>query len=216
MFRQKQSILTKIIIFPGHDKHTAYHSSVTYDGECRKRPSGHMWARKIQISPRIKASLPADMISRHGKIYTRTEKFRIRVRMRSLIWDFTVRIGEGNKFFFFFSFVCFYWGFYGPVNPVGSCRARSVYLTTLLLPAWSTKRLTRNWQLLFLNQRKGENVRRKYFMINLHERMLPTRRVEPASFWSPVGRACKWATESGSFCPFANGKQSQFWQSCHH
>ena len=23
--------------------------------------------------------------------------------------------------------------FYGPVNPVGSCRARSVYLTTLLL-----------------------------------------------------------------------------------
>ena len=23
--------------------------------------------------------------------------------------------------------------FYGPVNPMGSCRARSVYLTTLLL-----------------------------------------------------------------------------------
>ena len=32
----------------------------------------------------------------------------------------------------------------------------------------------RNWQLPFLNQRKGENDRRKYFMINLHERMLPT------------------------------------------
>ena len=26
----------------------------------------------------------------------------------------------------------------------------------------------------YLNQRKGENDRRKYFMINLHERMLPT------------------------------------------
>ena len=26
----------------------------------------------------------------------------------------------------------------------------------------------------FLNQRKGENDRKKYFMINLHERMLPT------------------------------------------
>ena len=26
----------------------------------------------------------------------------------------------------------------------------------------------------FLNQRKGENDRRKYFMINLHKRMLPT------------------------------------------
>ena len=38
----------------------------------------------------------------------------------------------------------------------------------------------RNWQLPFLNQQKGENDCRKYFMINLHERMLPT--------WSPVGR----------------------------
>ena len=42
----------------------------------------------------------------------------------------------------------------------------------------------------FLNQRKGENDRRKYFMINLHERMLPTSaRVEPTTSWSPVGRA---------------------------
>ena len=31
----------------------------------------------------------------------------------------------------------------------------------------------RNWQLPFLNQRKGENDPRKYFMINLHGRMLP-------------------------------------------
>ena len=29
--------------------------------------------------------------------------------------------------------VCFVLGFYGPVNPMGSCRARSVYLTTRLL-----------------------------------------------------------------------------------
>ena len=33
----------------------------------------------------------------------------------------------------------------------------------------------RNWQLLFLNQPKGENDHRKKF--NLHERILPTRRV---------------------------------------
>ena len=47
----------------------------------------------------------------------------------------------------------------------------------------------RNWQLPFLNQRKGENDRRKYFMINLHERMLPTSAgVEPATSLSPVGR----------------------------
>ena len=47
----------------------------------------------------------------------------------------------------------------------------------------------RNWQLPFLNQQKEENDRRKYFMINLHERMLPTSvGVEPTTSWSPVGR----------------------------
>ena len=50
----------------------------------------------------------------------------------------------------------------------------------------------------FLNQRKGENDRRKYFMINLRERMLPTSAgVEPATSWSPVGRASNCATEAG-------------------
>ena len=44
-------------------------------------------------------------------------------------------------------------------------------------------------ELPFLNQRKGENDRRKYFMINLYERTLPTSAgVEPATSWSPVGR----------------------------
>ena len=63
--------------------------------------------------------------------------------------------------------------FYGPVNPMGSCWARSVYLTTRLLgrlspvsgwPVLGTF-FRQNWQLPFLNQRKGENDRRKYFMI---------------------------------------------------
>ena len=35
-----------------------------------------------------------------------------------------------SLFFFFFFFVL---RFYGQVNPIGSCRARSVYLSTLLL-----------------------------------------------------------------------------------
>ena len=49
--------------------------------------------------------------------------------------------------------------------------------------------LSGNWQLPFLNQLKGENDRRKYFTINLHERMLPTLAgVEPVTSWSPVGR----------------------------
>ena len=73
--------------------------------------------------------------------------------------------------------------FYGPVNPVGSCRARSVYLTTHLLgrlshvsgqPVLCTFFRQKLTTALLLNQGKGEDDRRKYFMINLHERMLPT------------------------------------------
>ena len=40
----------------------------------------------------------------------------------------------------------------------------------------------RNWQLSVLNQRKRENDRRKYFMINLQERVLPdSAGIEPAT-----------------------------------
>ena len=67
--------------------------------------------------------------------------------------------------------------------------AVSVPKQTFTGQALSSKRLTsicansftRNLQMPFLNQRKGENDRRKYFMINLHERILPTSTgVEPA------------------------------------
>ena len=58
-----------------------------------------------------------------------------------------------------------------------------------------TKGVIRNWQLPFLNQRRGrgggggKNDRRKYFMIYLHERMLLTSAgVEHATSWSPVAR----------------------------
>ena len=78
---------------------------------------------------------------------------------------------------------------------MGLCRARSVYLTTRLLGRLSSKRLINIVHILspetdnFVNQRKGENDRRKYFMINLQERMLPTSAgIEPATSWSPVGR----------------------------
>ena len=54
--------------------------------------------------------------------------------------------------------------FYGPVSP---CWARSVFLTTLSLGRFSPlssspvcAQSARNWQLPFLNQRKGENDRR--------------------------------------------------------
>ena len=99
--------------------------------------------------------------------------------------------------------------FYGQVNPLGSCRAQSVYLTTVFLNRLSSlsERLTstlahsvaRNWRLPFLNQRKGDNDRRKYFIIHLPERMLPDPAViEGATSWSSVGRAASdWATEAG-------------------
>ena len=57
----------------------------------------------------------------------------------------------------------------------------------------------RNWQLPFLNQKKGENDRTKYFLINLYERMLPiSAGVKPATSWSPVGCASNWVTKASS------------------
>ena len=42
---------------------------------------------------------------------------------------------------------------------------------------------TRNWQLPFLNQRKGENDLGKYFMINLYENIL----TDPAGIKTATG-----------------------------
>ena len=70
-----------------------------------------------------------------------------------------------------YNYVClFVLRFYGPINPMGSCRARSVYLTTfywtgLVLQAvkqYCAHSFARNWQL-------GENGHRKYFKINFHK-----------------------------------------------
>ena len=63
---------------------------------------------------------------------------------------------------------------------------------TFTVQALSSKRITSIVHILFpetavLDQRKGENDLRKYFMVNLHERMLPTQQVvKPATSWSPV------------------------------
>ena len=51
-----------------------------------------------------------------------------------------------------------------------------------------------NWQLLFLNQKKGENDGRKYFMINLNERIAQDQRIEPTTSGSQVG----WASDGAS------------------
>ena len=60
------------------------------------------------------------------------------------------------------------------------------------LPVLSAHSFANDWQLPFLNQRKGENGHRNYFMTNLHERMLPdlthTRWmcIWPARWFDPV------------------------------
>ena len=83
--------------------------------------------------------------------------------------------------------------FSGPVNPMGSCQARSVYLTTRLLGRLSpsSERLTMIIVHILLPDTYNtlpsricrENDRRKYFAINLHERMLPV--LAELNLWPP-------------------------------
>ena len=57
------------------------------------------------------------------------------------------------------------------------------------LQVLSAHSFANNWQLPFLNQQKGENGRKKNFMTDLHERMLPDVRIEPATVRIPGRRA---------------------------
>ena len=100
---------------------------------------------------------------------------------------------------------CLCWGFTAQST---HRRAQSVYLTTLLLGRLSplfkavnqywAHSFPRNWQLPFLEQRKEENNRRKYLMVNLNKSMLPTwdGGMELATR-SPAGCTSNWATEAG-------------------
>ena len=65
--------------------------------------------------------------------------------------------------------------------PYGSCCSWAGLLGSLQVPILSSHYFVSNWQLLFLNHRKGETGRRNYFMTNLHEIMLPDVRIEPAT-----------------------------------
>ena len=67
------------------------------------------------------------------------------------------------------------------------------------LPVLTAHSFVSTWQLLFLNQRKGENGHRNYFMIKLHERMLPDVRIEPVTICIAGGRTSNRATVTGTF-----------------
>ena len=114
---------------------------------------------------------------------------------------------------------CLCW-FYGPVNPKGSCRVWSVYLTTRLLGRLSplsvnqsrAHSFARNWQLPFLNQWKGESDRRKYFTINLHERLLPNSaglNLRPPGLH--LDGASNWATDAGKAHHEVHCEQSELY-----
>ena len=66
------------------------------------------------------------------------------------------------------------------------------------LPVHSAHSFASNWQLPFLNQRKGENGRRNNFKTKLHERMLLYVRIEPTTIHIPGGRAFDRATVPGT------------------
>ena len=66
------------------------------------------------------------------------------------------------------------------------------------LQVLSAHSFTNNWQLPFLNQRKGENGRKNYFMTNLHKGMLPNVRIESANFHILGRRASDRAIAPGS------------------
>ena len=94
--------------------------------------------------------------------------------------------------------------FYCPVNPMGSCRARSVYLSILLLGRLSplsefcADSFARNWQQPFLNQRRGVRDHRQYIVIKSPWKnvAVPTG-IESTTSWLPVGRTSSWTIEAG-------------------
>ena len=95
--------------------------------------------------------------------------------------------------------------FYAPSTHLGSFRAGQLSYphcswANLLgsLQVLSAHSFANNWQLPFLNQWKGENGRKNDFMTNLHKRMLPDVRIEPATIRTPGRRASDRAITTGN------------------
>ena len=102
--------------------------------------------------------------------------------MRRLICTFVVHIWHRQVFsgrWLHWCFVAFQ-HFSGHVRR-GHLTYPHCFWASLLgsLPVLSAHSFASNWQLPFLNQQKGENGCRNYFMTNLHGRMLPDVRIEP-------------------------------------
>ena len=97
--------------------------------------------------------------------------------------------------------------FYGPVNPMGSCRARSVYLTTRLLGRLSP--LTSIVHILlpetdncpsWISGRERMTVENISWSISMKECWLPRRGLNPRPPGLQSDGASNWATEAGAVC----------------
>ena len=94
--------------------------NAAYDQDIRR----HRTQRMIRISDATECGVLSGYQTSQNAAYDQGIR---RSRTRRMIWVSDV-IDT-----FFFRGDLFVLRFYGPVNPVGSCRARSVYLTTRLL-----------------------------------------------------------------------------------
>ena len=118
--------------------------------------------------------------------------------------------------------------FYGSSTLLSLFRARSVNLSTLL-PGKPPRQFTStvsahsfasNWQLPFLNQRKGENGRRNFFITNHLLRMFAGREDRIRDWPIPDGRASDRATTHGKILKrfdwlcWGLTSQSTIFQSC--
>ena len=95
--------------------------------------------------------------------------------------------------------------FYGPVNPMGSCRARSVYLTTRLLGRQSSKRLTSIVHILspeadncpsWISGRDRMTVENISWSISTKECCRPRRGSNPRPPGLQSDSTSTWATEA--------------------
>ena len=81
------------------------------------------------------------------------------------------------------------------------------------LQVLSAHSFVNNWQLPFLNKRKGENGWKNYFMTKLHGRMLPDVRIEPATVRISSRFASNQAVAPGSVTSFSFETVKQ-WACC--
>ena len=131
-------------------------------------------------------------VRKHIFGYVRPAKIQISLRIRA-VWS------ESSLSAFWV--IWFVLRFYGPVNPMGSCRARSVYLTTQ-----SSKRLTSIVHILspetdncssWISGRDRMTVENISWSISTKECCRPRRGLNPRPPGLQSDGASNWATEAG-------------------